>query len=51
MNILVYEINKTIIGENFKNATEIICPECKENILVKINDYKITFFGCKIIII
>ena len=47
MNILVNEINKTIIKENIKESKEIICPKCNENILIKINEYKINLFNCK----
>ena len=47
MNILVYEINKTIIKDNIIKLNEIICPKCNENILVKIEDYKINLFDCK----
>ena len=46
MNILVNENNETIIEEN-KISKEIICPKCKENILIKINEYKINLFNCK----
>ena len=44
MNILVNENNKTIIKDNIKNSKEIICPKCNENILIKINEYKINLF-------
>ena len=27
--------------------SEIICPECKENCIINIKDYKINLFGCK----
>ena len=47
MNILVYEINKTIIKDNIIKSNDIICPECNENILIKLNDYKINLFNCK----
>ena len=41
MNIILYEINKsTIIEEKIKKSKEIICPKCKENILIEIKDYK-----------
>ena len=33
MNILVYDKNETIINEKNYQSKEIICPECKENIL------------------
>ena len=46
INILVYnksnnEKEKKIISK------EIICPECKENILLNIKDYKINLYECK----
>ena len=44
MNILVYDINK----ENIYISDEIICPICKENILINIKDYKINLFDSKI---
>ena len=48
MNILIYEnIKTTIIKENIQKSKEIICPKCNENILVKINEYKINLFDCK----
>ena len=47
MNILVNENDKTIIKENQIKSKEIICPKCYENILVKINEYKIILFNCK----
>ena len=47
MNILVNEINKTIIKDNIIKSKEIICPKCNENILIKIDEYKINLFNCK----
>ena len=47
MNILVNENNETIINENIIISKEIICPKCYENILIKINEYKINLFNCK----
>ena len=47
MNILVNENNKTIIKENIIKSKEVICPKCNENILIKINEYKINLFDCK----
>ena len=47
MNILVNDI----IDENEKKSIiktkNIICPKCYENAKIKINNYKITLFGCK----
>ena len=46
LNILVNcldEINKN----NLIKSKYIICPECKENIRIKINDYKIKLYDCK----
>ena len=28
-------------------SKEIICPKCNENILIKIDNYKINLFNCK----
>ena len=28
-------------------SNEIICPTCKENIFINLNDYKINLFNCK----
>ena len=36
MNIIIYNINNTIINENIKQSEDIICPECKKNVLIKI---------------
>ena len=47
MNILVYEINMKTEKENINKINEIICPECKENILININEYKINLYNCK----
>ena len=46
MNILVIEENKDIIKENKIISKEFICPECNENILININNYKINY-ECK----
>ena len=47
MNIIVYDIDNTIINENIKQSEDIICPECKKNTLIKIEDYKIRKYNCK----
>ena len=47
MNILVNENIKTIIKDNIIQSKEIVCPKCNENILIKINEYKINLFNCK----
>ena len=47
INILVNNNNESIINENEKISKEIICPKCKENILIKIEEYKINLFNCK----
>ena len=28
-------------------SKEIICPKCNENILIKIDEYKINLYNCK----
>ena len=50
MNILVNDKQNNIIINNNGNiikSKDIICPECKENILIKIKDYKINLYECK----
>ena len=51
MKILVIEESKEessiIINENIKELNEIICPKCGENILIKMEDYKINLYKCK----
>ena len=46
MNIKV-EINKKEPNKNIIESEEIICPECKESILVKIEDCKIRMYKCR----
>ena len=46
INILVYN-KKNDKDEKELISNEIICPECKENILINIKDYKINLFECK----
>ena len=45
MNIVVDEMNK--INDDNIESEEIICPECKESILIKIEEYKINMYNCK----
>ena len=48
MNIVIYgkstEIRKR---EVIMKSKEIICPKCKEHILIKCSNYKIKLFNCK----
>ena len=48
INILVYN-SKNNENEDRKEiiSNEIICPECKENILINIKNYKINLYDCK----
>ena len=47
IKILVSLINEEVNKNIFIKSKNIICPECKENIRLKIVDYKIKLFGCK----
>ena len=48
MNVLVYTNNETKDNnEGLVKSKEVICPECKENCLIDINNYKIKFYFCK----
>ena len=48
MNILVVEMNSSINQDKedvLAKSKYIICPECKEKAMIKIDNYKITIFG------
>ena len=47
ISILVNLIDDEINRNNIIKSKNIICPECKENIRIKIEDYKIKLYGCK----
>ena len=47
IKILVYLINEELNMNNITKSKNIICPECKENIRIKIEDYKIKLYECK----
>ena len=48
MKILVIEENNKVIrSENLQEINEIVCPECGENILLNIEDYRINIYNCK----
>ena len=52
MNILVYDEDEN--NDNQKNiikSKEVICPESKQNILIKIKKYKINLYDAKIIML
>ena len=46
ISILVFENNETTT-EKLKKSPYILCPICGENILIKIEGYKITLYDCK----
>ena len=46
MNILVYDNYNAIVTDKIITLKESICPDCGENILIKIKDYKINY-ECK----
>ena len=46
--ILVYDNQTEIIsGPCMKKSNSIICPECKENAIITIKDFQISFYQCK----
>ena len=49
MNSLVEEIEefKDISDQNIVKSNDIICPKCKENILIEFNDFNINLYKCK----
>ena len=47
MNIIVIGDNKSKIEKKEIISKDIICPECKDNILINIKNFKINLSGCK----
>jgi len=47
MNILVENIEKTVIQDIFVKSNEIICPNCKESTFLNIINFKFNLSGCK----
>ena len=47
IEIVVAQTNNTIIKDKFVKSNEIICLKCNENILAKIEDFRITLYDCK----
>jgi len=41
MKILVYDLNAKEDNKNIIEIKEIICPECNENVIININEYKL----------
>ena len=46
MNIIITKIDEDINEKNEIISKDIICPECKENILINIENFKLNFSGC-----
>ena len=47
MTILIYDDIKEIKEKEMIKSKDIICPECKENVRININEYKIDLLKCK----
>ena len=47
MNIIIFDNIEEIKEKEIIKSKYIICPECKENIRMNINEYKIDLFKCK----
>ena len=47
MNVIVYNNFEDHNVSNITTSKDIICPECKENCLMDIKNYKINFHNCK----
>ena len=41
-----YTMSITVVNRNNKNE-EIICPECNEDILIKLEKYRVNMYKCK----
>ena len=46
MNILVENLTKSMVKVKKQKAKEIICPICKEDILISIKNYRINLYNC-----
>ena len=47
IKIIVNKINEENKNNNIIKSKDIICPKCKEKILIKINNYIIELYNCK----
>ena len=47
MNIIVNENEDNSNKKKEIVSKDVICPECKDNILIDFNNYKIKLYGCK----
>ena len=47
INILVYSINEINENKSIIKSKDIICPECKENCKIKLDNYTILLYDCK----
>ena len=47
MEILLIKGDKNIENKNIVKENNIICPKCFENIMIKINKYKVDLIECK----
>ena len=47
MNVIVYKNNEELDSTNETISKDIICPTCKEDILIDIDEFKINFYDCK----
>ena len=47
IKIIVNKINEENKNNNIIKSKDIICPECKEKIMIKIKDYIIELYDCK----
>ena len=46
ISLVVYD-GATSINDKLVKSKNIICPKCKEHILIKISNYKVKLFNCK----
>ena len=47
MNIIITKTEDDIPEKNEIISKDIICPECKENTIIEIKNFKMNFHGCK----
>ena len=47
MKMLAFDKEENMNKKTMVKSKDIICPECKENALINIKDYRVNLYGCK----
>ena len=47
MSIIAFDTNSSMSSQSFVESPFIVCPICKEQALIDLNNYRIKIYGCK----